>query len=88
MEETNIPDQLTYHEPEPKAQQAPQDPLYMASRIISAIFTPFMAPIVAFLILFFFSYLRILPLGYKLRGTAHGVLLYSTTPHDRNLSVT
>ena len=26
-----------------------------------------MAPIVAFLILFFFSYLRILPLGYKLR---------------------
>jgi membrane-associated phospholipid phosphatase len=67
MEETNIPDQLTYHEPEPKAQQAPQDPLYMASRIISAIFTPFMAPIVAFLILFFFSYLRILPLGYKLR---------------------
>ncbi len=67
MEETNIPDQLTYHEPEPKAQQATQDPLYMASRIISAIFTPFMAPIVAFLILFFFSYLRILPLGYKLR---------------------
>ena len=62
MEETNIPDQLTYHAPSQETTKEPKDALFMAARIISAIFTPF----VAFLLLFFFTYLRILPLQYKL----------------------
>lgn len=66
MEETNIPDQLTYHDPVAKTPQEQKYPLYMAARIISAIFTPFMVPFVAFLMLFFFTYLRILPMQYKL----------------------
>ena len=66
MEETNIPDQLTYHDPAPRNQEEQSDTLFMAARIISAIFTPFMVPFVAFLLLFFFTYLRVLPLQYKL----------------------
>lgn len=66
MEETNIPDQLTYHEPERKLQgNNSEDKLFIASRIVSAIFTPFMVPFVSFFLLFFFTYLRIMPLGYK-----------------------
>lgn len=40
--------------------------LVKTSKVISAIFTPFSIPFVAFLILFVFSYLRIMPLQYKL----------------------
>lgn len=65
METTNIPDQLTYHDPEPETPSEKKDPVFMASRIISAVFTPFMFPFVAFLLLFFFTYLRILPFQYK-----------------------
>ena len=36
------------------------------ARVISAIFTPFSIPFLAFLILFLFSYLRIMPMQYKL----------------------
>lgn len=53
MEETNIPDQLTYHAPSQETTKEPKDALFMAARIISAIFTPFMVPFVAFLLLFF-----------------------------------
>ena len=49
MEETNIPDQLTYHAPSQETTKEPKDALFMAARIISAIFTPFMVPFVAFL---------------------------------------
>lgn len=63
MEETNIPDQLTYHAPSQETTKEPKDALFMAARIISAIFTPFMVPFVAFLLLFFFTYLR---MQYKL----------------------
>ena len=66
MEETNIPDQLTYHDPEPRNKEEQRDKLFRAARIISAVFTPFMVPFVAFLLLFFFTYLRVLPLQYKL----------------------
>ena len=66
MEETNIPDQLTYHDPEPRNKEEQRDKLFIAARIISAVFTPFMVPFVAFLLLFFFTYLRVLPLQYKL----------------------
>lgn len=40
--------------------------LWRSARVISALFTPFTIPFVAFLLLFFVSYLRIMPLGYKL----------------------
>lgn len=40
--------------------------LIRASKVISALFTPFSIPFLAFLILFIFSYLRIMPLQYKL----------------------
>lgn len=46
------------------------------ARVISALFTPFTIPFVAFLILFIFSYLRIMPLGYKL--TVLGLVYVST----------
>ena len=40
--------------------------LIRTARVISAIFTPFSIPFLAFLILFLFSYLRIMPIQYKL----------------------
>ena len=40
--------------------------LIRTARVISAIFTPFSIPFLAFLILFPFSYLRIMPIQYKL----------------------
>ena len=40
--------------------------LIMAAKAVSVIFKPFSIPFVAFLILFVFSYLRIMPLQYKL----------------------
>ena len=40
--------------------------LIRPARVISAIFTPFSIPFLAFLILFLFSYLRIMPIQYKL----------------------
>lgn len=66
MEDNNIPDQLTYHEPQPHPHQ-PKGWIFTVSRIISAVFTPFMVPIVAFLLLFFFTFLKVLPMQYKLR---------------------
>ncbi len=43
-----------------------KESLIVMSRIVSAIFTPFMVPLVAFFLLFFFTYLKIMPLQYKL----------------------
>ena len=40
--------------------------LIRTAKVISAIFTPFSIPFLAFLILFLFSYLRIMPIQYKL----------------------
>lgn len=40
--------------------------LIRTARVISAILTPFSIPFLAFLMLFLFSYLRIMPLQYKL----------------------
>lgn len=40
--------------------------LIRTARVISAIFTPFSIPFLAFLILFLFSYMRIMPIQYKL----------------------
>lgn len=40
--------------------------LERGSRFISALFTPFLVPFIAFCLLFFCTYLRILPMQYKL----------------------
>lgn len=40
--------------------------LIRIAKVISAVFTPFSIPFLAFLILFIFSYLRIMPIQYKL----------------------
>lgn len=40
--------------------------LVRISRVVSLVFTPFSIPFLAFLILFLFSYLRIMPMAYKL----------------------
>ena len=40
--------------------------LIRTAKVISALFTPFSIPFLAFLILFLFSYLRIMPIQYKL----------------------
>lgn len=40
--------------------------IYMASKIISGICNPFLIPFIGFLVLFLFSYLRMLPIQYKL----------------------
>lgn len=40
--------------------------MMQVARVISALFTPFSIPFVAFLLLFLVSYLRIMPLSYKL----------------------
>lgn len=66
METTNIPDQLTYHDPRRHMSRTEPDPLYLPARIISAMFSPFLFPFIAFLLLFLFTYLRILPLRYKI----------------------
>lgn len=66
MEETSIPDELTFHEPVPRQPEKPKDALFTTARIISMIFTPFMVPFVAFCLLFFFTYLSIMPFQYKL----------------------
>lgn len=40
--------------------------LAAVSRFVSGLFTPFMVPFAAFLILFLFTYLRLMPIQYKL----------------------
>ncbi len=50
--------------------------LIRTARVISAIFTPFSIPFLAFLALFLFSYLRIMPTQYKLIVLA---IVYSFT---------
>ena len=52
-------EQIAYHRKRRKT-------LLLVSRTISAIFTPFMVPVVSFFLLFFFTYLKIMPLQYKL----------------------
>ena len=39
---------------------------YKGLRLLSALCTPFVAPFLAFVVLFFFTYLAILPLSYRL----------------------
>lgn len=64
---TNVPDELTYHEPcRGNGDIRKEGKLFLASRIISAVCTPFMVPFLAFFLLLFFTYLNMMPLAYKL----------------------
>ena len=65
MDTNNIPDQLAFHEHQQPQLRPEKDALYLPARIISAVFTPFLFPFVAFLLLFSFTYLHILPTRYK-----------------------
>ena len=40
--------------------------LVRTAKVVSALFTPYLIPLVMFLALFFFSYLRIIPFAYKM----------------------
>ncbi len=53
MEETNIPDQLTFHEPVPHSQSENRDLLYTVSRIISAVFCCFRAAVWLYLLAYY-----------------------------------
>jgi membrane-associated phospholipid phosphatase len=50
--------------------------LLTVSRLVSALYTPFVTPLIAFALILFFSFLRVMPIGYKL--TVLG-LVYSFT---------
>ena len=50
----------------PTAEAPRKTPLERCAQILSALFTPFLMPTVAFLLLFFCTYLYILPVAYKL----------------------
>ncbi|MGL4852798.1 MAG: hypothetical protein ACRC3Z_09195 [Phocaeicola sp.] len=50
--------------------------IIQGARLLSRLFSPFMIPFIAFFSLFFFTYLRVLPLSYKLTVLA---LVYSFT---------
>ena len=49
-------------------EQKPAQPriLTLTARLISAVFTPFMVPLIGYFLLFFFTYLSILPLKFRL----------------------
>ena len=50
----------------PSHPSTPRDGLYLTARVVSAVFTPFLTPFLAFCLLLSLTYLRILPTGYKL----------------------
>ena len=52
----------------PQIEQTPTQPeaLYMAAKIFSAVFTPFLVPFIGYCLLFFCTYLSILPLKFRL----------------------
>ena len=47
-------------------QEAPKGALYLTARILSSLFSPFWTPLLGFVLLFFFTYLSIMPMSYKL----------------------
>ncbi len=50
----------------PTAEAREEKILIRTARVVSAVFTPFSIPFLAFLVLFFCTYLRMMPLTYKL----------------------
>ena len=63
VQEPSIHNAQPEEEPEP---ENTKDALYIPARIISAIFSPFWTPLLGFTLLFFFTYLSIMPMSYKL----------------------
>ena len=63
---TNVTQEEEQQEEEKKMEATEEKILLRTARIVSAVFTPFSIPSLAFLALFFCTYLRMMPLGYKL----------------------
>lgn len=63
---TNVTQEEEQQEEEKKMEATEEKILLRTARIVSAVFTPFSIPFLAFLALFFCTYLRMMPLGYKL----------------------
>ena len=59
--------------------------LIRTAKVISVMFTPFSIPFMAFLILFVFSYLRIMPPAIQTDCTGSGVLLYNPYAYSYHL---
>ena len=65
-EETRTEGKDTQEEETKNAEEETKTRLHIAARIVSGIFTPLIVPTITFLILFYFTYLNILPAAYKL----------------------
>ena len=64
MEEIIINNETAINEVE-KIEEEPKDALYRTAYILSAIFSPFLIPFLGFVLLFYFTYLSIMPPVYK-----------------------
>lgn len=62
----DITTNVTQEEEEKKMEATEEKLLVRTARVLSALFTPFSIPFLAFLVLFFCTYLRMMPLSYKL----------------------
>lgn len=85
MEDTNIPDQLTYHEPEPYKRTEPKDKLYRTAQIISAIFTPFPASVRGIRLAFHIHLPAHPAPPVQIDCTRHRVLLHHPPAHAQHL---
>lgn len=65
MEETNIVKDIHLNAVEEPTETSHKGALYLTARVISGIFSPFLTPFIAFLLLFSFTYLNIMPWSYK-----------------------
>ena len=57
---------IEYEIPADPVIKEPKGALFLTARIISSIFSPFWTPFIGFVLLFFFTYLSIMPMPYKL----------------------
>ena len=61
--------------------------MLQVARATSMVFTPFSIPFLSFLVLFLFSYLRIMPIQYKLIVFGNCLLLYHTDTYHYHFPV-
>lgn len=85
MEGTNIPDELTYHEPSPRSNTERRGTLFMTARVVSTIFTPFMVPFIAFSCSSFHLPAHHAP-AIQTDGSGAGLLFYHSAPDAGHLS--
>lgn len=65
MEKFIEDNKLNIREIEEEINKEPKGVLYSISYILSTVFSPFLTPFLGFVLLFFFTYLSIMPLSYK-----------------------